>query len=208
MKKIIVWGATGQAKVLLPILEKEGFKPVTLIDRNRETKSFIPDCPIFYSLEELPKREGEIYFTLAIGGDRGRDRVELHGKLTALGYKPATLIHSAAFVEASASIGDGVQICAMATVAVEAKIGTQTIINTNASIDHECVLGKGCHVMPGATLAGCVVLADYCTIGSNATILPRVKIGEGAFVGAGAVVTKDVPSGITVIGTPAREMKA
>lgn len=43
-------------------------------------------------------------------------------------------------------------------------------------------------------------------IGSNATILPGVTIGENAVVGAGAVVTKDVPDGVTVVGNPARPL--
>lgn len=42
------------------------------------------------------------------------------------------------------------------------------------------------------------------SIGANATILPGISIGAYAIVGAGAVVTKDVPSGVTVIGNPAR----
>lgn len=42
------------------------------------------------------------------------------------------------------------------------------------------------------------------SIGANATILPGLTIGEGAMVGAGAVVTKDVPPGVTVVGNPAR----
>jgi acetyltransferase-like isoleucine patch superfamily enzyme len=44
------------------------------------------------------------------------------------------------------------------------------------------------------------------SIGANATILPGITIHEGAFVGAGAVVTKDVPAGVTVVGNPAREL--
>lgn len=42
-------------------------------------------------------------------------------------------------------------------------------------------------------------------IGSNATILPGITIGEHALIGAGAVVTKDVPDGVTVFGNPAKE---
>jgi UDP-2-acetamido-3-amino-2,3-dideoxy-glucuronate N-acetyltransferase len=42
------------------------------------------------------------------------------------------------------------------------------------------------------------------SIGANATILPGIVIGEGAMVGAGSVVTKSVPSGVTVVGNPAR----
>ena len=43
------------------------------------------------------------------------------------------------------------------------------------------------------------------SIGSGAVILGGVTIGEGALVGAGAVVTRDVPPGLTVVGSPARE---
>ncbi len=44
------------------------------------------------------------------------------------------------------------------------------------------------------------------SIGSNATILPGVIIGEHSVVGAGAVVTKDVPAGVTVVGNPAKRI--
>jgi acetyltransferase-like isoleucine patch superfamily enzyme len=40
-------------------------------------------------------------------------------------------------------------------------------------------------------------------IGAGATILPGLTIGYGSRVGAGAVVTKDVPDGVTVCGNPA-----
>lgn len=46
------------------------------------------------------------------------------------------------------------------------------------------------------------------SIGSGATILCGVTIGEGATVGAGSVVTRDVPSGTTVAGNPARPMRS
>jgi acetyltransferase-like isoleucine patch superfamily enzyme len=45
-------------------------------------------------------------------------------------------------------------------------------------------------------------------IGGGAILLPSVEIGEEAFVGAGAVVTKNVPPRMLVVGTPARVMRA
>ena len=57
--------------------------------------------------------------------------------------------------------------------------------------------------MPGAVLTGRVVVDDFATIGANATVLPSVRVGRSAVIGAGAVVTKDVPNGITVKGVPA-----
>jgi len=41
-------------------------------------------------------------------------------------------------------------------------------------------------------------------IGSGAIILPGVTVGDDAIVGAGSVVTRDVSSGATVMGNPAR----
>jgi acetyltransferase-like isoleucine patch superfamily enzyme len=48
------------------------------------------------------------------------------------------------------------------------------------------------------------ILGMGCSIGANATVLPGVRIGSYAMVGAGAVVTRNVPSRTTVIGSPAR----
>lgn len=42
------------------------------------------------------------------------------------------------------------------------------------------------------------------SIGANATLLPGITIGEGAMIGAGAVVTRDVPPEMIVVGNPAR----
>jgi acetyltransferase-like isoleucine patch superfamily enzyme len=44
-------------------------------------------------------------------------------------------------------------------------------------------------------------------IGGGAILCPAVEIGEEAFVGAGAVVTKDVPARMVVVGSPARVVR-
>jgi acetyltransferase-like isoleucine patch superfamily enzyme len=46
-----------------------------------------------------------------------------------------------------------------------------------------------------------------CRIGGGAVLLPGVEVGEEAFVGAGAVVTRDVPPGMLVVGVPARVVR-
>ena len=48
------------------------------------------------------------------------------------------------------------------------------------------------------------IVGKGASIGSSVTIMCGIKIGEGALVGAGSVVTKDVPSGATVYGNPAK----
>lgn len=52
-----------------------------------------------------------------------------------------------------------------------------------------------------------IVLCRNAWIGARAVILPGITVGENAIVGAGAVVTKDVPPGAIVGGTPAKLMR-
>jgi len=44
-------------------------------------------------------------------------------------------------------------------------------------------------------------------VGAGAVLCPAVEIGEEAFVGAGAVVVKDVPPRVLVVGNPARVLR-
>jgi acetyltransferase-like isoleucine patch superfamily enzyme len=44
-------------------------------------------------------------------------------------------------------------------------------------------------------------------VGGGAVLCPGIEIGEDAFVGAGAVVTKDVPARMLVVGNPARVIR-
>src|SRR5262249_1905425 len=50
-------------------------------------------------------------------------------------------------------------------------------------------------------------LRDDVIVGSGAQILGPVTVDRGARIGANAVVTKDVPEGVTMVGIPARAVR-
>lgn len=52
-----------------------------------------------------------------------------------------------------------------------------------------------------------IFLEDNIWIGAGSIILPGVKIGSNSIVAAGSVVTKEVPSNVTVAGVPAKVIK-
>ena len=206
-KSIIFWGATGQSIVLHDFILEAGYEVVAFFDRKKNLPSPVAGIPIYHSgdFESWRKKQKKkISFAIAIGGAAGKDKIALHKKLTASGLIPSTLIHPAAFVSPQSALGAGTQVLAGAAVIARARLGMECIVNTHASVDHECELGHGVHIAPGATLTGCVKVGDYSFIGSGAVVLPRVKIGSNAIIGAGSVVTKDIPSGVTAYGSPAK----
>lgn len=119
----------------------------------------------------------------------------------------AIIVHPSAWVSPSASLAPGVYVGAFAAVNATASIGVSTIINTAAIIEHGVRIGNWSHCAPRSTIAGLAEVGDATLIGAGAVVLPFVKVGCSAIVGAGAVVRRDVPSGVTVVGTPAHPIR-
>lgn len=210
MREILFWGATGQAKILQEAIRGTDLKLVALVDNNSDRPTSMLDVQVLHGEAGLDgwlkqrKSSLGLYYAVAVGGDRGRERILLMDVLLARGLRPLTIVHRTAFVANNASIGSGCQILAQAAVCADASLGRGVIVNTAASVDHDCEIGDGTHLAPGVRLAGSVNLGRRVFIGTGAVVLPRVRIGDDSIVGAGAVVLNDVPSGVTVVGNPAQ----
>jgi UDP-3-O-[3-hydroxymyristoyl] glucosamine N-acyltransferase len=79
-------------------------------------------------------------------------------------------------------------------------IGAGSKIDNLVHVAHNVKIGKNCLIVAGSVIGGSCEIGDNCFIGINASIKNKVKIGNGVTVGMGAVITKDVPDGVTVIG--------
>lgn len=211
--RVIVWGGTGQAKVVRPIIEQHHSRVVAVFDDTPGLPPPFPDVPLYQGWMDFPQwiaaqeRRDDLGFCLAIGNPHGRVRIRFHEQLSNEGLQPVTIAHPSAEIADNALIGVGCQLMAGAIVNPESVIGRQCIINTKASVDHECVLEDGCELGPGATLCGLVNLDVNAWVCAGATVLPRISIGADVIVGAGALVNRDVPKGITVVGVPARPLQ-
>jgi serine O-acetyltransferase len=86
-------------------------------------------------------------------------------------------------------------------------IGETAEVGDDVTMYHDVTLGG---VLPSVNSAFQIgvkrhpTIRDGVIIGSGAQVLGAVTVGEGARIGANAVVTKDVPAGVTVVGNPSR----
>ena len=105
-------------------------------------------------------------------------------------------------------MGQGAILCPFVTLTSNIKIGTFFHANIYSYVGHDCVIGDFVTFAPSVKCNGNVIIEDDVYVGTGAIIKEGKKgrptiIGRGAKISAGSFVTKSVPSGQTVIGSPA-----
>ncbi|RLB08969.1 MAG: acetyltransferase [Deltaproteobacteria bacterium] len=206
-EKILIYGASGHAKVIIDIIEKgKEFEICGLLDDNFQKRGKFFGYPILGGFAELTKNiYNNCKLILAIGNNQSRKR--LWGKIRPLGYELAYAIHPSSQIGRDVFVGKGTVVMANVVINSGSKIGENVILNTGATIDHDCIIGDYVHISPGVHLAGNVSIGELSHIGIGVSIVPNVRVGKNSVVGAGAVVIEDIPDNCTAIGVPAKVIK-
>lgn len=208
-RKFIIWGAAGHAKVLAGVIHRVGGVVSATIDIQPHVPAIL-GVPAFRGGDAFERwlstvtNPSEYSGAICIGGAHGDERIKVLTRMQNFGLDLRPLVDPNAFVDKTATLGEGSQVLPGAVIAAETSIGDACIINHRTSIDHESTLENGVHVAPGATLCGLVTVGTAAFIGAGSVVLPRLTIGARACVGAGAIVTRNVSSLTTVIGNPAK----
>ena len=142
--------------------------------------------------------------------DRRNSAIPLYNFLhTEARIEPGALIRDMVTIEKNAVIMMG------AVINIGAIVGEGSMVDMNAVIGARGILGKNVHLGACSVVAGVleppsatpVIIEDDVLIGANSVILEGVRVGKGSVVAAGSVVTKDIPPGVVVAGSPAKIIK-
>lgn len=79
---------------------------------------------------------------------------------------------------------------------------------TGIIIHPDARIGPNCMIFHQVTLVSSVVLGGHVDLGAGAKIIGPLTIGDHVTVGANSVVTRDVESGSTVGGVPAKNLNS
>lgn len=187
MDDILILGSGKHAAVVIDAIQEQGTYTIKgVIAPNQQTVMGLPNLG---TDNDLRLFVGD-WFVVAIGDNKLRQAA--YERAIKAGLKPATVIHSRAWVSKYAKIGAGCVIMAGAIIQTRAVVGENCIINTGATIDHDNVIGDHAHVAPGAHLAGTVHVGAGALIGTGAVVLPEIEIGAGAIVAAGSVAHRAI----------------
>lgn len=190
---MVLYGASGHAKVVIDILEANGIQIEYIVDDN-------PEISELFGYEV--RRNTGIYdeAIVAIGSYEIRRKIV---ETIDVG-KYLTAIHPSAIVSPRAVVGRGTVVMQGAIIQSSACIGAHCIVNSGASVGHDCQVADFAHVAPHATLAGNVHVGEGSWIGAGTVVKQGIKIGANSMVGIGSVVVKDIPDNVVAYGNPCR----
>jgi sugar O-acyltransferase (sialic acid O-acetyltransferase NeuD family) len=117
----------------------------------------------------------------------------------AQGCELASLVHPAVdldFVE----LGRAALLPEGCVVGSRTRIGEHLAARLHAVISHDVVIEDFVFIGPGSVLGSHVHVEEGAFLGAGVTVMTGCRIGRHSVIGAGALVTRDVPPGVTVGG--------
>ena len=207
-----IYGASGFGKEVMPLVRKQ------YPQLNQENFVYVDDGDKLDKLDDykvlnyqqfLQQSATKKCITIAIANSQVREK--LNAKLVQDNIEIINVIANNALQYDNITMGKGSIICGFVHLTSNIKIGKGFHANIYSYIAHDCVIGDFVTFAPRVSCNGNVHIEDHAYIGTGAVLRQGTPdkpliIGKGAIVGMGAVVTKDVPAGVTVVGNPARPL--
>ena len=120
-------------------------------------------------------------------------------------------------IHEKAIIGKGCRLHCFLWIGETVRIGDYCYLEAGAFLPNGVIVGDRVFIGPYVIFTNDkyppsphwedTIVEDDVSIGAGAVILPGLKLGKGCRIGTGSVVTKNVPSGETWVGNPAKPIR-
>jgi sugar O-acyltransferase (sialic acid O-acetyltransferase NeuD family) len=213
MKKLVIIGAGGCAREVRWLVEDINaqkaefeFLGYVVSDLSKLGK-YDSRSEILGDYNWFNDRSEEIYVSIGVGTPGARLKIseDLAGLSSRLLF-PSLIHPSVHFDKASCKVREGVVICVGTIATVNVEFDSFCLLGVRCTIGHESTIGCGSVLNPSVTISGGVTIGSGVLVGTGAQVLQYLSVSNDSVVGAGAVVTKDVASGMTVVGVPAKPL--
>lgn len=208
--RIVIYGCGQIGRVVNQILKDSGHQIIGYVD-----DSYSSLLKQNHDLKILGGREwllrNSSYDRVCLGVGTIDSRKKIMDWLNNNNIPTINAIHPSVITSTDVVIGQNVMIGANTTVYGNIIIGDGTFIGPSVAISHDTFIGECCLISIGSVISARVTIEDSVFIGSGAILVPsklapdaRLLIAKRSIIGAGSVVIRDVKTGDTVVGIPAK----
>tara|TARA_R110002033_G_scaffold60466_2_gene110663 strand:- start:4061 stop:4726 length:666 start_codon:yes stop_codon:yes gene_type:complete len=206
MKNILIYGASGHAKMIVDVIEKnKSHNIMGFIDTYKPLGYQLNSYKVIGHLEHLKQLKTDLNIDgiiIAIGDNFTRQKVANNIKNILPNLKFVTIVHPTATLAEDIIIEDGSVIMAKAVINSGSKVGKFCIINTSSTLGHDSTMADFSSLASGVTVAGSVKIGVCSAICLRAIIIQNIEIGNNTVIGAGSLVLKSIGDLKTAYGNP------
>ncbi|MFD6176661.1 MULTISPECIES: acetyltransferase [unclassified Isoptericola] len=210
MAAVLLLGASGLAREVLPVLRAAGRDVLGVLDdrydeRHLDLPRAVSGAPVLGTVDDVGLfPEAEVL--VCVGPSEGRAAVVARAEDLGVS-RWATVLDPTVRNPAGCPVGEGSVLLAGVTITADAEVGAHVVAMPGVTITHDCRVDEFATLAAGVALGGGVHVGRGAYLGMNATVRPGAEVGAGATVGMGAVVLADVPPHETWAGVPARRLE-
>lgn len=117
-----------------------------------------------------------------------------------------TIICAGAYVNPTATIGEGSFVAKWSCISDNVVLGKHTIVHTFGDLGHDVHVGDYSSIESYVFLGGYAQVGQESVMHVRSTLIRHKSIGNRVEVGASSVVIRNVPDGLHVFGNPAKRI--
>ena len=208
MKRIVIFGTGGHAKIILSeLLKEKNYNQIIFISKEKKKYFYFnkKKYKIIKNFKIDARDRSKIYGIIAIGDNYLR--YKLYKKYSKIYPKLvwATIKSKDAIVNKNVKLSPGSMIITGSIINAGSIIGKHCIINTKSSIDHDNIFSDFSSTGPGVITGGKVKVGKLSHIGIGSVVCQNVDIANNTIIGGKSFVNKNCEKNSVYFGTPAKK---